>query len=184
VASAKKQRRNDPDRRRRIAEAALRVIEDRGVEGLTHRAVAAAADVPLGSTTYYFKDKDDLLASALEVAERRTTQMLTELLARFVEGADLAAGLAELTEELTLRQRGRLVLDYQLYLAALYRPAIRPLSARWAEETLDVISPRTDPLTASALGFAFEGVLFQSILLDKIFLAADVEPIYRRIVAS
>jgi TetR/AcrR family transcriptional regulator, regulator of biofilm formation and stress response len=44
---------NDPERQQRIAEAAIQVVADRGVEGLTHRAVAAGAEVPLGSTTYY-----------------------------------------------------------------------------------------------------------------------------------
>ena len=45
-----------------------------GLAGLTHRAVADEAGVPLGSTTYYFADRNDLLVAAMHVAikaERR-----------------------------------------------------------------------------------------------------------------
>ena len=44
-----------------ILEAALRVIAERGVEAVTHRAVADAAGVPLSATTYYFESLDELL---------------------------------------------------------------------------------------------------------------------------
>jgi DNA-binding transcriptional regulator YbjK len=43
-------RRYDPDRRRRIIDAAFRVVAERGIAGLSHRSAAAEADVPLGST--------------------------------------------------------------------------------------------------------------------------------------
>lgn len=58
-------RRYDPDRRQRIIDAAIRVVAGRGIAGLSHRAVAAEADVPLGSTTYHFASLDDLLIAAL-----------------------------------------------------------------------------------------------------------------------
>ena len=53
-------------RRKEIIEAALRLIGRSGREGLTHRAVAKEAGVPLGATTYYFESRDDLLAQTLE----------------------------------------------------------------------------------------------------------------------
>ena len=62
----------------------MRVIVAGGLAGLTHRAVADEAKVPLGSTTYYFADRNDLLVAAMEVAikvERR-------LIARYVESND------------------------------------------------------------------------------------------------
>ncbi|HWU08014.1 MAG TPA: TetR family transcriptional regulator, partial [Streptomyces sp.] len=58
-------RRYDPERRERIIDAALRVVADRGIGGLSHRTVAAEADVPLGSTTYHFASLDELLVAAL-----------------------------------------------------------------------------------------------------------------------
>ena len=53
-------------RREQILEATLRVIGREGREAVTHRAVAEEAGVPLGSTTYYFDSRDDLLGQALE----------------------------------------------------------------------------------------------------------------------
>jgi TetR/AcrR family transcriptional regulator, regulator of biofilm formation and stress response len=45
------QRRYDPSRRNRIIDACLDLISQNGVAGTTHRKVADAADVPLGSMT-------------------------------------------------------------------------------------------------------------------------------------
>ena len=59
-------RRYDPERRQRIIDAAIRIVELKGIDALSHRTVAAEADVPLGSTTYHFASLDDLLVAALE----------------------------------------------------------------------------------------------------------------------
>lgn len=61
-------RRYDPERRQRIIDAAIRVVGEKGIGGLSHRSVAAAADVPLGSTTYHFKTLDELLVATLRQA--------------------------------------------------------------------------------------------------------------------
>ncbi|MDO8185775.1 TetR family transcriptional regulator [Conexibacter sp. JD483] len=66
MASATKVRRARGERRRReLLEAALVVIDQRGVQATTHRAVAEAARVPLATTTYYFESIDHLLEDAL-----------------------------------------------------------------------------------------------------------------------
>ena len=55
------------DRREEILRAALRLIGSRGMHHVTHRDVAAEAGVPLGSTTYYFATKEELLTEALRL---------------------------------------------------------------------------------------------------------------------
>src|SRR5689334_19021993 len=50
--------------RRAILAAASAVIVDAGVGGLTHRAVAERAGVPLARVSYHFPTVDDLLAAA------------------------------------------------------------------------------------------------------------------------
>jgi len=50
--------------RQAIAEGAIAVLSQSGVAGLTHRAVAKAANVSLASTTYHFATKGDILAEA------------------------------------------------------------------------------------------------------------------------
>ena len=55
-------------RRDAIVDAAAGVLLSGGVRAVSHRSAAAAAGVPLGSTTYYFADRDDLVAAAVQRA--------------------------------------------------------------------------------------------------------------------
>jgi len=52
------------DTRARINQATLQIIKRDGMRGVRHRAVAKEAGVPLGATTYHFKDIEDLIVSA------------------------------------------------------------------------------------------------------------------------
>ena len=52
-------------RREQVADAALRVLGESGSKGLTHRAVDAAAKVPPGTTSNYFRTRSALLEAAL-----------------------------------------------------------------------------------------------------------------------
>lgn len=51
-------------RRRLILDATLRIVAKEGIRGVKHRSVAKEAGVPLASTTYYFKDIDELISDA------------------------------------------------------------------------------------------------------------------------
>lgn len=59
------------DRRDLLLEAAIRVISDQGMRGLTHRAVEAEAGVPHGSTTYYFGTRHELLTALMAYMSER-----------------------------------------------------------------------------------------------------------------
>ncbi|MDX8354518.1 TetR/AcrR family transcriptional regulator [Cognatiyoonia sp. IB215182] len=50
-----------PERRKAILDATISVLAERGLEGVTHRAVDQAAELPVGSSTYYFPKKSALL---------------------------------------------------------------------------------------------------------------------------
>lgn len=51
------------DAKQRILLATLEVIKKSGMRGVRHRAVATQAGVSLGSTTYHFKNIEDLISS-------------------------------------------------------------------------------------------------------------------------
>lgn len=57
-------RANDPKRREKIIQATLEAVKIYGVHAVTHRKIAAIAQVPLGSMTYYFAGMDALLSEA------------------------------------------------------------------------------------------------------------------------
>lgn len=50
--------------RAKINGATLQIIKRDGMRGVRHRAVAKEAGVPLGATTYHFKNIEDLIVSA------------------------------------------------------------------------------------------------------------------------
>ncbi|WP_405531965.1 TetR family transcriptional regulator [Streptomyces avidinii] len=174
-------RRYDPDRRQRIIDAAIRVVGERGIAGLSHRSVAAEADVPLGSTTYHFKTLDDLLVAALHQANEGFAQAVARSAALADPDADLAAALARLLGELLAADRGRVELEYELYLAALRRPALRPVAAAWCEAVAAALTPRTDPVTARALVAAMDGIGLQVLLTDAAYDEGYAREVLRRI---
>ena len=84
------------DREALILDAALHLLAQRGISGVSMRAVAREADVALGLVNYYYTDKVGLIAAAL----------------RRIEEADL--GIVSPDPDLTPRER---------LLAALHRIA-------------------------------------------------------------
>src|SRR3712207_192480 len=76
------------ERRQRILRAALAVIGRLGIGAVTHRSVAEEAGVPLGSLTYWFATKDDLLREALRLFVEEEALRLRRV------GAELTGDLA------------------------------------------------------------------------------------------
>lgn len=54
-----------PDRRTELMDAALAVVADTGMKGLTHRAVDAAAQLPEGTTSNYYRSRATLIEAVL-----------------------------------------------------------------------------------------------------------------------
>lgn len=183
-ATTSSARRFDPDRRERILEVAIRVIEEQGVDGLTFRAVARAADIPLGSITYHFADKDSLIRAVTREARERNRDFSNSFLEASVAEHGVTEGLSKLIEELTVRRHRLLVLEHELYLLAIRNPAVREESRQWSTDFVDLLARHTDRLTALSLGYLFDGVCMQAAVFDTLFFAADVEPAIRRVMES
>ncbi|MFD8813632.1 TetR/AcrR family transcriptional regulator [Streptomyces sp. NPDC059627] len=157
-------RRYDPERRQRIIDAAIRVVGEKGLAGLSHRSVAAEADVPLGSTTYHFKTLDELMVAALRQANEGFAKAVASRGGLADARADLATELAGLMGEWLAGDRTGVELECELYLAALRRPALRPVAAEWAADLAHRLARRTDPLTARALVALVDGICLQVLL--------------------
>ena len=68
-----------------LALSAVAVVQDRGLLGLTHRAVAAHAGVTVGAVTHYFRTAEDLVAGTIRgqveqlfMAERADNETASE----------------------------------------------------------------------------------------------------------
>jgi TetR/AcrR family transcriptional regulator, regulator of biofilm formation and stress response len=121
------------DRRRRIVEAALRVIARDGVNACTHRAVAAEADVPLASTTYHFSSKAEIVTDALELAIDRSIAAVERHTAPPGPATPdaLVDRLAELVGALCADDQAPLAAQYELLIEAGRSPALRRVAERW-----------------------------------------------------
>ncbi len=123
-------RRYDPERRQRIIDAAIRVVGAKGLAGLSHRTVAAEADV-LGSTTYRSRPSTSSWSPRCARRTRGFAKVIAAHGALKDPRADLAGELAGLMGEWLAGDRTGVELEYKLYLAALRRPALRPVAAEW-----------------------------------------------------
>jgi TetR/AcrR family transcriptional regulator, regulator of biofilm formation and stress response len=170
----------DHARRERIARAAIAVVAERGVEGVTHRAVAAAAGVPLGSTTYHFATLDDLLAVALRTAAEDNIERLREWEQDLPRDADLAAVLTDLLMRGLTEERPQTVVGYELYVAALHRPQLRSASTAWDEALAELFAFRTDLVTGRLLAAIFCGLELQALLAESLPAREGIEAIFRQ----
>ncbi|MFE5916205.1 TetR/AcrR family transcriptional regulator [Streptomyces sp. NPDC056468] len=177
-------RRYDPERRQRIIDAAIRVVGEKGIAGLSHRTAAAEADVPLGSTTYHFKTLDDLLVAALRQANEGFAKVIASRGGLADPDTDLAAELAGWMGEWLAGDRTGVELEYELYLAALRRPALRPVAAEWAQDLADRLSRRTDAVTARALVALMDGICLQVLLTEVPYDERYACEVLRRVIPA
>ncbi|MBT2505833.1 TetR family transcriptional regulator [Streptomyces sp. ISL-98] len=177
-------RRRDPQRRiEEIAEATERVIAERGIEGLTHRAVAEAAGVPLGATTYHFATKDDLITAALSRAVDRYAAYLRDWVAQRPELSTdhLVILLTDVLLGCFGPQRDQQVTEFELYVAALRRPALRPIADQYTEHTVEALAHYTDPVTAAAAAATMNGLTLSGLAGTHAPDRTHVEAVLRRV---
>jgi TetR/AcrR family transcriptional regulator, regulator of biofilm formation and stress response len=180
-------------RREQILEAALRVIGRSGRQAVTHRAVAEEAGVPLGSTTYYFDSRDDLLGQALEYVAASEAERYDER-AGELRSVKTPHELADrLIDELVAAAKDRIayIAEYEIWLEAGRRPELRDAAQSWcnaeqrsvavAMEALGSSDPATDAsLVVAAIDGLGERVLAREE--DPAEAAKEFRPQLRRLI--
>jgi DNA-binding transcriptional regulator YbjK len=130
-----------PARRRSILEATVRLLVRGGLAGVTHRAVAREADVPLAATTYYFRSKEELLGEALALMVEDEIRRLGERAAQLGEGlsspGESAAALAEVLFPDADSARAMLA-KFEVYLEAARRLELREPAVHWQDALADL----------------------------------------------
>lgn len=176
-------------RRREIIDAALRVIEREGVAGVTHRTVAREADIPAASTTYHFATLDDLLLATLITCARdmatevywmidraRSREGLRRSADSTTTGPSAADEVSALLAEALGPRRGRTMAEYELYLLAARRPALRPAARRWLDVLTSMV--RHDDEVAFRVFLAgIDGLLIQGLIDDEPPGADELRPV-------
>jgi DNA-binding transcriptional regulator YbjK len=162
--SARRVRRHDPGRRDRLIDAAVMVIAEHGVAGATHREIARAADVPLGSMTYHFSSLDEILAEAFTRHAESVAKVFDERLGAARDREDAIEAVVQLVSADLLGSERDLVLSVELYVAAARRPALRAVTQAWMGRSRRALEQHFDPTTARELDALIEGLVLHSAL--------------------
>jgi TetR/AcrR family transcriptional regulator, regulator of biofilm formation and stress response len=127
--SVKRQARGE-ERRKLILHCTLELIERSGIEAVTHRAVGEECGVPLGSVTYYFPTRDELLREALELWVDEEVERLSAVAeAITAEGLSPSEGAARWGELLRGNDPHQ-ASQFELYLHASRTPELREAAAQ------------------------------------------------------
>ncbi|MFI5906078.1 TetR/AcrR family transcriptional regulator [Dactylosporangium sp. NPDC051541] len=177
-------RRHDPDRKDRIIDAAIAVIAEHGVAGTTHRLIAAAADVPLGSLTYHFTSLEDLRCQAF----RRHAERMSVIYEAHFRGVESREQLVEAVTDLIDGDAGASPSDwaiaYELYLAALREPALREVTETWMRASRAVLERFVDPTTARGIDALIEGLVMHKTLSTGPVSRQDIRTVVDRTIGT
>ncbi|MEU9337726.1 TetR family transcriptional regulator [Streptomyces sp. NPDC048290] len=155
----------DPQRRERILSAALDLIAEVGVAGVSHRKIATRAGVPLGSMTYHFAGIDELLFEAFQRFTDEFVVFFGGFLARPADRAEAVEAVADLVHALSAEDAQRdLVLTQELYTLAARRPAYRALTHDWMRRSRVHLEKHFDADTARQLDALIEGLTLHRAL--------------------
>ncbi|WP_155391576.1 TetR/AcrR family transcriptional regulator [Catellatospora paridis] len=116
------------NRRELLMDTAISLLGERGVHGLTHRAVDTEAGLPSGSAANYFSTRDALLDAVVErVADRERDNWEQLWAARCpTTPAELAEVLAAFAHQATGPHRTLTLARYAVLVEAAHRPQLRP----------------------------------------------------------
>lgn len=178
------ERRVDPERRQRIIEACVDVIAENGIDGTSHRKVAQRAGVPLGSTTYHFSGRDELIREALALVATTVAERFEARLATIPPRDDdqVIEALTALILEDVFPTSRELVLTHELYTFAARSPDFRELTTAWMARSRAALERHVDPLTARLLDALIEGLTIHHALGPGMLDSEDVTEAIRRIV--
>ncbi|KJK33334.1 hypothetical protein UK23_46550 [Lentzea aerocolonigenes] len=144
-----------------ITDAAIELVAELGMRGLTHRAVDRKAGLPEGSTSAYFRTRRALIEG---LVDRLAVQEQAEI---FLDPEDPAGGLAK-TLDSWLVERNRTLARYAAMLEATHHPELKSIlvhSPRKRAAEMARALGHEDPERAGAHISAFlEGLIFYRLV--------------------
>lgn len=161
---------------RRLLAAALELIQEDGLQAVTHRTVEERAGVARGSTRYHFGSREALLEAVLGYV----AELDLATIARAVEAVGGPDGLAALDaagQNRAMQAMAAAMLEapelslarFELYLYAARRPALAGAMARWREAFVALGAPH---LTAAGSGNGAAAARLIAASMDGVLLHA------------
>jgi TetR/AcrR family transcriptional regulator, regulator of biofilm formation and stress response len=169
-------RRKGEERRRLLREATMRVVGRGGVAAVTQRAVAAEAGMTPSLVSYHFPTVDALLSATLAAVNDACVAALE----RCAQDDDPVRALAELVALYSADRTDALAAEYELFLQAGRRPALRDEWVRWTTALDALLAPLVPERTARAAAAAGVDGLFLRCWCDPApWSAAACEDVLR-----
>lgn len=126
-------------RRDLLADAGIAVLAAEGSRGLTHRAIDAAAGVPIGTTSNYFRSREKLISGIFERIGTRLAPTDEDLAARASAppSRDLFADYVRDIVRRLLGQREVTLALLELRLEAARHPELAASLSAWQRDGFD-----------------------------------------------
>jgi DNA-binding transcriptional regulator YbjK len=166
-----------------LRQAALDVASEYGVKGVTHRRVAAAASVALGSASYHYENIDELMYEAFAGWVQRQTDRFMPLFREAVDEDSLVAALLNLLSVMYGEEKDRILL-FEIYAHSVRDPAYHKLVQNWSVSTRAELSRLCSSEIAQQLEAAWEGIGVQLVLGGSVASEKDAEPMFRLILSQ
>ncbi|MFC9792295.1 TetR/AcrR family transcriptional regulator [Streptomyces sp. NPDC057695] len=181
----------NPERRTALLDAAIQVLADEGARGLTFRAVDARAGVPTGTSSNYFRDRDQVLSQVADrIFERLTPEpgVIDESLRPAPSRALVVELMRRLAERLAAERTCYLGL-FELRLEAVRRPELRTQLTKVLRTDLDAnirlhldSGMPGDADTVRLLYFALTGLLFDHFTVPGLHGERDLDDLIETVV--
>ncbi|WP_448852507.1 TetR/AcrR family transcriptional regulator [Corynebacterium sp. 335C] len=139
-------------RRRRVIEAAFRLVVAEGISGASLRKVAEESGVNIGSVRHYFDGHEELLKAAAEEAGDRMGRRLAVHPAEALRGLagdaalDALQSLVETVLPVDAERRDEAIVVVELIMASRTMPVFRDMAARMGADLSDAIRQALDVL--------------------------------------
>ena len=185
-------------RRTEIIDAAIAVMAQVGLAGLSMRVVANQAGIPLGALSYYFDDKADLVAQAFaQLSDREIERVVrtAEQLSPSMSPDQLADAVADMIIDGFTSPQGAIVTRYELVTEASRDERLRPMFEAWYAAMVPALSrlfrdlgsrqPELDSRTIMAVtaGLEIDNIYRPLGPVDKRRIRAPIRHAFRALIA-
>jgi len=171
-----------PSRPEQLLDAAIAVLGSQGIRQLTHRAVDAAAELPAGSASNYFRTREALVNAMIVRFADRDRQSWEALAGMFTprEPGELVAALAAYVQRAVGADREVTIARYSVFIEAALRPGAREQLTRsareirrWGADWLRGIGAADPELACELLFDQIDGLILHRLAYPD--LAVDLE---------
>jgi DNA-binding transcriptional regulator YbjK len=165
-----------------LRQAALSVAIEFGVKGVTHRRVAAAAGVALGSASYHYEHIDELMLEAFTWWVETQNASFAPALEAAETDEDILAAVMNLLSVIHGSENARILL-FEIYAQSVRDPAYHKLVEQWSRQTRDRLERLYSPRTAQQIEAVWEGIGVQFVM-GTIDSLDEVEPLVRLVLTQ